>query len=114
MVVDYDGRTFRSVVNSDSGEVTSETFFHYHQEGDIVWATYKGGPITFGTLVSRVAPDGSLDMRYAHVNRAGDLMTGRCNSRLEVLADGRYRLHEKWQWTSGDQSLGESIIEEAR
>ena len=30
----------------------------------------------------------------------------------ELLPDGRIRLHEKWQWTSGDLSSGESVIEE--
>lgn len=39
-------------------------------------------------------------------------MTGRCHSVPEVLADGRIRLHEQWQWTSGNQSKGESVIEE--
>lgn len=51
-------------------------------------------------------------MRYQHVNAEGELMTGICRSTPEVLADGRIRLHEKWRWTSGDLSSGESIIEE--
>ena len=37
---------------------------------------------------------------------------GECRSQLEVLPDGRYRLHEKWRWTSGDSSSGESVVEE--
>jgi hypothetical protein len=28
--------------------------------------------------------------------------------------DGRLRLHERWQWTSGDGASGESVIEEVR
>jgi hypothetical protein len=51
-------------------------------------------------------------MRYHHVNTSGELMTGVCVSTPEVLPTGKVRLHEKWQWTSGDQSKGESIIEE--
>lgn len=39
-------------------------------------------------------------------------MTGICNSKLEILHNGKIRLHETWQWTSGDKSKGESIIEE--
>jgi hypothetical protein len=39
-------------------------------------------------------------------------MTGICRSTPEILPDGRIRLHEKWQWTSGDRSSGESIVEE--
>jgi len=72
----------------------------------------EGGQIQFGTLVATVKDDGALDMRYHHVNRDGELMTGNCRSTPELLPDGRLRLHESWQWTSGDGSRGESIIEE--
>ena len=112
MKIDYEGRTFRSVSNSDTGEVGADTYFHYHQKDDLVWAEYSGGELRFGTLIAMVAPDGSLDMRYQHVNKKGELMTGVCRSNPEILPDGRLRLHEKWQWTSGDLSAGESIIEE--
>lgn len=112
MNVNYDGRRFRSTENASTGEVSAETLFHYHQEGDVVWGTYSGGAIRRGTLVAKADPEGHLDMRYAHVNTAGKLMTGRCHSTPEVLDDGRIRLHERWQWTSGDGSLGESVVEE--
>jgi len=112
MLIDYDGRRFRSVSNSETGEVDAETVFEYHQRGDVVWATYEGGAIRFGTLIATVDGTGALDMRYHHVNAAGDLMTGRCRSTPEVLPDGRLRLHERWQWTSGDGSSGVSVIEE--
>ncbi len=51
-------------------------------------------------------------MRYQHLNQKGELMTGKCFSTPETLSDGRIRLREKWQWTSGDFSEGESIVEE--
>jgi len=112
MKIDYDGRTFKPVSNSDTGEVGAETFFHYHQRGEVVWAEYSGGAIRFGTLIAKIEADGSLDMRYQHINGNGELMTGVCRSTPELLPDGRLRLHEKWQWTSGDRSSGESVIEE--
>lgn len=112
MRISYDNRKFRSVSNSESGEVGSETVFHYHQDGDIVWAEYSGGEIVRGTLMAKVLEDDSLDMRYQHVNRKGELMTGVCKSIPEILSDGRLRLYEKWQWTCGDGSFGESIVEE--
>jgi len=111
---DYDERFFAPVSNSATGEVGSETVFHYRQRGEVVWATYEGGEVAFGTLTAKVLEDGSLDMRYAHVNRRGELMTGRCRSTPEPLPDGRLRLHERWQWTSGDHSAGESVVEEVR
>ena len=110
--INYHDRLLVSVSNSASGEVGADTVFHYRQRGAVVWATYEGGQIQFGTLVATVRDDGALDMRYQHVNRDGGLMTGRCRSTPELLPDGRLRLHESWQWTSGDGSRGESIIEE--
>src|SRR5919199_3674421 len=108
----YNDKTFRSVTNTENGEVTAETTFWYHQEGQLVWAEYKGGSIVKGFLIATVQADNSLDMRYQHVNTQGELMTGRCHSTPELLADGRIRLHERWQWTSGDGSSGQSIVEE--
>lgn len=108
----YNNKCFRSVTNTANGEVSSETIFHYHQQDSLVWAEYAGGTIVKGFLIATVQGDNSLDMRYEHVNLQGDLMTGRCRSTPEYLADGRLRLHERWQWTSGDYSAGESIVDE--
>lgn len=90
----------------------AETIFYYHQEGDVVWAEYSGGDIVRGSLIAKCDARGNLDMRYQHINRKRELMTGICVSKPEVLPDGRIRLHEKWQWTSGDRSTGESVVEE--
>ena len=110
--LDYEGRRFRSVENSASGEVGPETIFSYRQDGDIVSATYEGGGVRFGTLIATTDGEGNLDARYGHVNASGDLMTGECRTTPEVLPDGRLRLHEEWRWTSGDGSSGRSVVEE--
>ena len=110
--ISYDGRNFQSVENSTTGEVSRETVFQYHQVGDIVTAEYCGGDIVSGHLIAICDANGCLDMRYHHINAKGDLMTSRCRSTPEISADGRIRLHEMWQWTSGDMSSGTSILEE--
>jgi hypothetical protein len=109
--VSYDGLAFRSLENPD-GEVDGETRFLYRQRGNRVWATYRGGAIAFGTLVAAAAGDGRLDMRYQHVNRAGDWREGQCQSTPERLPDGRLRLRESWQWTAGAVGRGESTVEQ--
>ncbi|KAK3186551.1 hypothetical protein K4F52_004591 [Lecanicillium sp. MT-2017a] len=113
-MVNYDGKIFASAANTANGEVGADTRFHYHQQGSIVWAEYSGGSIARGNLIATVLPDGSLDMRYHHVNTSGELMTGKCHATPETLGDGRLRMHEKWQWTAGDHSSGESTIEEVK
>ena len=110
--IDYDGRRFRSVENSETGEVGPETVFSYGQSGNVVSATYGGGDVQFGTLVATVDSEGNLDARYGHVNTSGELMTGECRTTPEVLPDGRLRLHEEWRWTSGNRSSGTSVVEE--
>ncbi|HVF29779.1 MAG TPA: hypothetical protein VNA22_02365 [Pyrinomonadaceae bacterium] len=114
MQIFYDGRIFKLLDNSASGEVGDGTIFRYYQKDDLVWGEYSGGAIRFGTLIAKAAGDGSLDMRYQHLNTRGELMTGVCHSTPELLPDGRIRLHEKWRWTSGDLSDGESKIEEVQ
>ncbi len=89
-----------------------DNVFSYRQQGDVVWATYEGGSVRFGTLVATIDSVGKLDMRYNHVSVDGHLQTGVCESRPEFLADGRVRLDEAWQWTSGDCSSGLSVLEE--
>lgn len=109
--INYHNRIFQSVSNSETGEASSETSFHYRQKDNLVWAEYSGGEIIFGSLIAKVLDDDSLEMRYQHLNKNGELMTGKCLSTPEILPDGKIRLHEKWQWTSGNLSAGESIVE---
>ena len=110
--INYDKRVFKSVQNSETGEVSAETRFYYHQKGNVVWAEYWGGEIIFGNLIAKVFEDDSLEMSYQHLNLQGELMAGKCWSKPEILEGGKIRLLEKWQWTSKDFSSGESIIEE--
>ena len=111
-MINYDGKVFSAVSNTMNGETSQETIFHYHQSGIVLTAEYKGGKILVGHLIGKVDKDGYIDMRYHHINLEHQLHTGRCRSRPEILSDGRIRLHEEWQWTSGDLSSGKSIIEE--
>ncbi len=110
--ISYNNKQFSTISNTETGDVSRETVFHYHQSGDIVWAEYKGGKIVFGNLIARSDENGILDARYQHLNKRGEIMTGVCESIPEILSDGRIRLREKWQWTCGDHSEGESIVEE--
>lgn len=105
-----EGKIFRSISNTDNGEVGAETLFYYHQAEHIVWADYHGGDIVKGHLIAHVLADGKLDMRYHHINRQGQLMAGRCLSTPEISANGKLKFNEAWQWLSGDQSSGYSEI----
>lgn len=110
--MNYNNKRFRPVSGSSNAEVTTETVFHYRQTGNVLTCAYQGEQIVAGHLIGIVDPDGNIDMRYHQVNVHGQLMTGFCHSRPEILPNGKIRLHESWQWTSGDGSKGHSVLEE--
>ncbi|WP_426430914.1 n-acetylglutamate synthase [Winogradskyella sp. HB-48] len=111
-MINYNNKTFVPVSNTENGETSSETVFLYKQVGNILISEYSGGKIIKGHLIGLVDANGTIDMRYHQINENGELMTGICISKPEILENGKIRLYESWQWISGDQSKGESIIEE--
>lgn len=114
--MNYDNRRFRPAKTTENGEVNGDTVFHYRQAGGVLWATYEGGGVSHGHMIGTVADNGDLAFRYHHLSLTDESrqapVSGLCHSRLEVLPDGRYRLFEQWQWTSGDLSAGTSVLEE--
>ncbi|OEK04892.1 n-acetylglutamate synthase [Roseivirga misakiensis] len=110
--MNYNNRRFRAVQNSPNGEVSTDLIFHYFQNDEILTCEYAGGQIRKGHLIGLVGNDGTIEMRYHQINQSDELMTGRCTSKPELLSNGKIRLHESWQWTSGDLSEGTSTLEE--
>lgn len=109
-VMSYEGKQFVPKYNTANGEVDAQTIFSYHQEGELIWASYQGGEIVKGFLVGTAASDHSLDFHYQHLNDQHQLHIGNCHSVPKQLADGRLELHEEWQWLNEDQSKGSSIL----
>lgn len=110
--MNYNDKKFRPISNTENGETSSETLFHYKQVGNILTSEYSGGKIKNGHLIGLVDASGKIEMRYHQVNNQDELMTGICTSTPEILENGKIRLHENWEWTSGDYTKGSSIIEE--
>lgn len=110
--MNYNNKRFRPVQNSKNGETSEKTIFEYKQTGNILTSEYKGGQIVKGHLIGLVDENGHIEMRYHQVNVKGELMTGVCHSTPELHENGKIRLYENWQWTSGDKSSGKSILEE--
>lgn len=108
-----DGRRFRDVTPDHQGDVGDETYFEYREDPDgVVHANYEGGSVRLGYLVGTRVGD-QLEFRYTHVTSERQTASGRCRSRIEVLDDGRLRMHETWEWTS-QRGDGTSVIEEVR
>jgi hypothetical protein len=111
-MINYNDKIFRPISNTENGETSNETIFKYRETGNILTSEYSGGKIKYGHLIGLVDNDGNIEMRYHQVNDKDELMTGICKSKPEILENGKIRLQESWEWTSGDKSKGQSIIEE--
>jgi hypothetical protein len=110
--VDMDGRVLFSPDAVEGGEVGPDTEFRFRQAGDMVWGRYSGGGIRMGFFVG--TSDGTtLRFRYTQLNTAGETASGSTTDRMELLDDGRVRLHEQWVWDSREGS-GTSVLEERR
>lgn len=111
-----EGRRFVASQNG-SGEVGVDTVFTYHEDAATgsVWADYAGGAVVRGHLVgtrTTSAPgEDILTFRYVQLTNGGTTSSGRCRSVVELLADGRLRLHETWTWESRNGS-GTSTLDE--
>ena len=110
--MNYNDKKFRPIINTENGEIYEQTIFHYKQDENVLTCEYSGGKIIVGQLLGLVDKNGNIDMRYQQINTKGQILTGICKSKPEILQNGKIRLYEDWQWTSGNNSNGHSIIEE--
>ena len=104
-----DDRFFTAVSNSDTGEVSDETIFAYHQKDNVIWAEYSGGSIIKGFLLGTIDDNNNLHFDYRHINASGESKSGSCVSKPRV-ENGKLRFYENWKWSDGIE--GTSIIEE--
>ncbi len=109
MKINLDNKKFKPLSNSENGEVSDSTIFHYHQKDKMIWAEYSGGDILKGFLIGKVI-DQSLEFSYLHLNQNLEIMTGKCKSQPELNESGKVQLYEDWQWTCKDFSKGTSTL----
>lgn len=111
-MINYHNKKFKVISNSSNGELDSTTVFHYQQKDQVVFCSYSCNDIVLGQLLGTVDEKGIITMIYQQINQEKKLKTGKCISEPQLLANGKIRLLEKWEWTSADFSKGKSILEE--
>jgi len=109
MKINLNNRKFKALENSENGEISNDTVFHYFQEKDVIWANYAGGNIIKGFLIGKIVGE-SLEFNYQHINESMELLTGKCKSQLQINNEGKMKLLEQWQWTCKDFSKGSSVL----
>lgn len=111
--INYHNRYFKMVSSSTGdADAVAGTIFHYRQEGQMVWGTYQGGSVVFGTMLATVSPEGHLDLRFQHLYTTGEIKTGVSESKLTILPDGRYRLDETFHFTGDESQPQQSAVVE--
>lgn len=110
--INYHNRRFKVENNSDNGELEEGLIFHYKQVGNILTCDYNGKSIVKGNILGTVNDFGEIEMSYHQINNENQITSGKCSSSPEILPNGKIKLHESWQWTSGDKSKGESTLVE--
>lgn len=112
MKINYNGKKFKLVQASANSALGDHIVFEYKQEHQIIFCKYSNANIKHGQLLGQVDTNGIIHISYHQINMLGELMTGICTSKPEILHNGTIRLHESWRWTNGDLSSGHSILEE--
>ena len=108
--MDLNGRKFKAIQNSNSGEVNESTIFHYQTNPSLVEATYSGGRILKGHLIGEYTAVDEIYFVYHHLNLEGELCAGKCTSKIISLDSGKLQLEESWEWTLGRKGKGTSIL----
>lgn len=112
ILMNYNNKTFKLISSSGNSDLTSNTTFLYKQKDNLLISEYMSENVKFGQIIGVVSRNGEINMSYQQVGQDGKLKTGVCNSKPEILGNGKIRLYEKWTWTSGDKTQGQSVLEE--
>jgi hypothetical protein len=109
--MNIDGLCFEVCTTASVGVVSAQTRLHLTQRGSRIFGRYEGGSILRGYLVGQVSGH-ALTFRYTQRERAGGIHGGRSSCVLEVLSDGRLRIHEHFTWKTRE-GAGTNIFEQA-
>jgi hypothetical protein len=100
----------RPVTTAATGVVSPETILTFEQNGDVFFASYRGGSIVQGFIVGRIKSQ-AVRFTYAQTDIQGHLDAGESSGTIEQLPDGRLRLTETFQWLTRKES-GTNVFEE--
>jgi N-acetylglutamate synthase-like GNAT family acetyltransferase len=110
----FNNKVFVLVGNSSNGTVTTDTFFHYRQKGNIVTADYFGGTILEGKIIAKLE-NNILNMLYQCVTTDNEIKAGKAIAKIRVNEDNLIELGLDWEWmNTANPSKGQSKYIELR
>lgn len=108
--MNLDGLSFQVCATASIGVVSAQTRLHLTQRGSRIFGRYGGGSVLRGCLVGRVRGQ-ALTFRYTQRECTGGIHGGHSNCVLEVLSDGRLRIHEHFTWKTRE-GAGTNVFEQ--
>ncbi|MGB5647005.1 hypothetical protein [Muriicola sp.] len=103
--IDFHNKRFALIENSEKGTVNKDTVFEFQQTGDLVTATYYGGPIKLGKIIALLKKD-TLDMRYHCVTSENELKAGKAMAKISHTDLGKIKLTLRWEWLDSSNEKG--------
>jgi len=107
-----DNRVFVAIANSEHGIVSSDTRFHFWQQGDMFFADYSGGDVREGHIIGQFTDETTGTMLYHCMTKDHALKAGEAKAQFAEVTGGRLTMDLNWRWLTGDQSAGTSHYEE--
>lgn len=110
LIFNLHNKLFIARQNSDTGEVSNQTKFHYFQQEQMIWAEYQGGEIIKGFLIGKWISDCQIEFTYQHLNHKLENRLGKCITTFS-LENGKLLGRESWQWLDTLETGQSQIIE---
>jgi hypothetical protein len=104
---DFKNKKFALILNSETGEVNSETVFLYQQDNNLVTCDYYGGSIKYGKIIADLRGD-HLNMLYQCMTTDNVLKAGRAIAKISMTETGKMKLSLNWEWLTNGGEKGKS------
>ncbi len=101
-----------AVIQNDGAdvEVNVDTLFNFYQNGELLYAEYKGGKVKYGEIFGLIEND-TIHFYYSQVNFEGGKNAGSSKDEIKVLPNNKLQLIDKWEWEN-KSGQGLCIMEE--
>ena len=107
--ISFDGKVMFASTTDPKGMINEKTIFYFQQVGNLITAKYAGGKVKTGFLIGKFKND-QLEFHYTQMHNDESLNGGHSVCGIEMAEDGRIKLIEHFEWSSGDKGI--NIIEE--
>jgi GNAT superfamily N-acetyltransferase len=108
---DFHKKQFSVITNDGIDvEVNTNTVFNFFQNGELIYAEYKGGKVKYGEIFGLIEND-TAHFYYSQVNVEGGKNKGSSRGEIKILENNKLQLIDRWEWKNKN-GQGLCIMEE--